>query len=171
MKKINDVLNCTLHWKSKQGFGILQKYKIDFWERAWVLEDENSLISFLRALCHDNESKSRMQQRITLFLNFHTGIFISSLPFLKNDHFPLSLLNDKYLYVQILFLKIQGKTQFKPSSSNSCQFSLFSFSKRDPYWWTYLEGSSRDAEGRNLWTHWWKERVGWIERVAVTYIH
>ena len=62
MKKINDVLNCTLHWKSKQGFGILQKYKIDFWERAWVLEEENSVISFLRALCHDNESKSRMQQ-------------------------------------------------------------------------------------------------------------
>ena len=132
MKKINDVLNCTLHWKSKQWFGILQKYKIDFWERAWVLEEENSLISFLRALCHDNESNLRLQPRVTLFLNFCTGISISSLPFLKNDRFSLWLLDNKYLYVQILFLKIQGKTQLKPSSSNSCQLFLVSLFRKGP---------------------------------------
>ena len=151
MKKINDVLNCTLHWKSKQGFGILQKYKIDFWERAWVLEDENSLISFLRALCHDNESKSRMQQRVTLFLNFHTGIFISSLPFLKNDHFPLSLLNDKYLYVQILFLKIQGKTQFKHLLQILANFPCFPFQKGthtdEPIWRAAVEMQKEETCG------------------------
>ena len=41
------------------------------------------------------------------------------------------------------------------------------------YWWTYLHGSKGDTDikNRRLWTQWWKERVGWIQRVALKYIH
>ena len=40
------------------------------------------------------------------------------------------------------------------------------------YSWTYLQGRRREADIQNgLWTQQGKERVGWPERVALTYIH
>ena len=39
------------------------------------------------------------------------------------------------------------------------------------YWWTYLQGRNEDADGTDLWTQWQKERVGQMEKVALTYIH